>query len=232
MDLTDPTMSRPAAVLHRRHVLRTMAGAAAAALAGGAGVAGAAATPGRQAQPVPATRDLVVVGANPGLQLFDGDAVTAYASTWRVDWSPLGRGTALILWRDGAVHVYGADPELATWLEREFVRFFPEVAGLPWPDPVVVRTPVRLENDLATGMTARAHGVRVHMSDVLDRRTFATDDFPLGEVTHSLSLVLAPCGAGTITVDGYRVPGEIQRGGTPDRPGSSAFTTEAEVWKR
>ena len=117
-------------------------------------------------------------------------------------------------------------------LEREFTRFFPEVAGLPWPDPVVVRRPVELHNDLATGAVGRAGDVVVRMSGVLDRRTFATDDFPLGDVPHSLSLVSAPCAEASITIGGRRVPGTIQRGGTPERPSSSAFTTEAEVWKR
>jgi hypothetical protein len=226
----------------RRRLLRTLAGAGVAAVAGTVGLAGtglgsaaAGAAPrwaARTKETDPATRRVVLVGANPAVQLFDGETVTAYASAWRVDWSPQGRGTALVLWRDGRVHVYGADTRLARWLEREFVRFFPEVAELPWPEPTVARRPVHLANNLATGMEVRAGDVRLQMSDVMDRRTFATDDFPLGDIPHSLSLVLAPCSQATVSVGGRRLPGEIQLGGTPERPSSSAFTTEAEVWKR
>jgi hypothetical protein len=232
----------------RRRLLRTLAGAGVAAVAGTVGLAGtglgsapAGATPRwavrtdrtvRTDQTDPATRRVVLVGANPAVQLFDGEIVTAYASAWRVDWSPFGRGTALVLWHDGRVHVYGADTRLARWLEREFVRFFPEVAELPWPEPTVARRPVHLANNLATGMEARAGDVHIQMSDVVDRRTFATDDFPLGGIPHSLSLVLAPCSQAAVSIRGRRVPGEIKLGGTPERPGSSAFTTEAEVWKR
>lgn len=237
-----PDEARVDAVPGRRRLLVALAGAGVAGLAGSVGLAGtgfgsaaAGAAPRRAArtdQTDPATRRVVLVGANPAVQLFDGETVTAYASAWRVDWSPHGRGTALVLWREGQVHVYGADTRLARWLEREFVRFFPEVAELPWPEPTVTRRPVHLANDLATGMEARAGDVRLQMSDVMDRRTFATDDFPLGDIPHSLSLVVAPCRQGTVSVGGRRLPGEIQLGGTPERPGSSAFTTEAEVWKR
>jgi hypothetical protein len=67
---------------------------------------------------------------------------------------------------------------------------------------------------------------------VLDRRAFATDDFALGGVDHSLSLVLAPCGSGSISIGGRGLAREIERGGTPERPSSSAFLTLAEVWRR
>lgn len=242
MDHETETAARPvlrvaapaAPAVARRRVLRGLAGAGAAAVAGTVALGGpagpAAAAP---AQADPATRRVTLVGANPAVQLFDAaGACTAYASAWRVDWSTHGRGTALVLWRAGQVHVYGADTDLARWVERDFVRFFPEVAGLPWPEPTVVRRTVRIENDLATGMEARAGDVRVAMSRPLDRRAFATDAFTLGGVPHSLSLVIAPCGEGGVWVRGRRLPGEVRLTGTPERPGSSAFTTEAEVWRR
>jgi hypothetical protein len=235
-----PAASAPAGpAVARRRVLRGLAGAGVAAVAGtvALGAAGpVAAAPRRSAAPAqtdPATRRVTLVGANPAVQLFDAaGACTAYASAWRVDWSPHGRGTALVLWQGGRVQVYGADTGLARWVEREFVRFFPEVEGLPWPEPTPVRRTVRFENDLATGTEARAGDVRVALSRPLDRRAFATEDFPLGGVPHSLSLVVAPCGEGGVWVRGRRLPGELQFSGTPERPGSSAFTTEAEVWRR
>ncbi|VXC54766.1 hypothetical protein [Aeromicrobium sp. 9AM] len=179
---------------------------------------------------VAATRSPVLVGANPGLRLYDGETLTAYVSVWRVDWSVHGSGTAVVLWRDGQVHVYGADAELATWLEHDFVRHFPEADGLEWPDPVVVRQDVEVAIDLATGMHARTAGLELHMSDVLDRRTFATDEFPLDGVDHSLSLVLAPCRSASLVDDGRRIAGVPQVSGTAERPSSSAFLAVAEVW--
>jgi hypothetical protein len=99
-------------------------------------------------------RSVIVVCANPCITLTDdAGTATAFASIWRVDWSPHGRGTALIAWLEGRVHVYGENVELASWLERDFVRR----AGRP-------------------------------------------------------------------------LPGEIVLSGTPERPGSAAFVTDAEVW--
>ncbi len=44
---------------------------------------------------------VILCGANPGVRLFEGDTVTAFASVWTVDWSVRGAGTALVLWHDG-----------------------------------------------------------------------------------------------------------------------------------
>lgn len=176
-------------------------------------------------------RRVVLVGANPGVSLFDADAVTGFASVWQVDWSPVGPGNVLVLWRDGEVRLLGTNHDLARRLEREFTRFFPEAAGLPWPEPTVEDSPVRIELDLETGVRASAGDVTVTISDVLDRRAFATDEFDLGGIEHSLSLVVAPCGVGEIVEGGRPLPGGLRRGGPPDRPTSSAFCAAAEVWR-
>ncbi len=181
---------------------------------------------------VAATRSPVLVGANPGLRLYDGATLTAYVSVWRVDWSVHGSGNALVLWRDEQVHVYGANAELAAWLEHDFVRHFPEAEGLVWPDSALVRQDVEVAIDLATGMHARTAGLELHMSDVLDRRTFATDEFALDGANHSLSLVLAPCRSASLVHDGQPLAGEPQVSGTTARPSSSAFIAVAEVWSR
>lgn len=175
---------------------------------------------------------VILSGANPGVRLFDGDTVTAFASVWVVDWSERGAGNAIVLWHDGAVRVLGDDPGLAGWLERRFVRFFPETDGLAWPEPEPERAAVEVRLDLATGLTARAADVEIAMSGVLDRRTFATDEFALDGVRHGLHLLLAPVDTATITVAGRPVPGAPALGGTPERPSSSAFLTTAEVWTR
>ncbi|MBB4903843.1 hypothetical protein [Actinophytocola algeriensis] len=173
---------------------------------------------------------VILTGANPGARLTDGDVVTAFASVWTVDWSVRGAGTALVLWHGDRVRAVGSDPALAEWLAQYFVRHFPEVDGLPWPAPEVDAAPVTVELDLTTGLTARGGGVEVSMSDVLGRRTFATDSFSLDGVPHSLQLLLAPVAEAAITVDGHRVPGTVTVGGTEHRPSSSAFLATAEVW--
>ncbi|MFK3733861.1 hypothetical protein ACI2LJ_26760 [Streptomyces sp. NPDC088090] len=180
----------------------------------------------------PARRKPILVGANPGLQLFDeSGACTAYVSTWQVEWSTHGAGNALVLWRPDGVRVVGEDPRLALWLADHFVRHFPELDGLPWSAPLFHRSAVRVRLDLASGLQAWGGGIDVRMAGVLDRRAFATDQFPLAGVEHSLSLVFGPCERARARVDGRVLPGEISRGGTPDRPSSSAFLATAEVWR-
>lgn len=214
----------------RRGILGT--GLAASVAAASSLVASPATAGTHSASSDPATRRVVLVGANPGFQLFDGDRVTAFVSAWRVDWSPHGAGTAVIRWQDDEVHLYGTNRRLASWLERDFTRHFPEVEGLAWPDPVFHHVPARVDIDLARGARVRAGDLSLHMGDVRDQRSFTTDDFPLGGVDHSLHLVLGPCFAGQGRVRGRMMEGEIVTSGTPDRPGSSAFVTEAEVWRR
>ncbi|MEV6493545.1 hypothetical protein AB0M20_33745 [Actinoplanes sp. NPDC051633] len=201
-------------------------------LAGAAGVTAAVVAPGpASATTDPAGRRLLLVGANPGVSLFAGDELTAYASVWVVRWSEYGAGRAIVLWHDGTVRVMTTDRDLGYWLSQHFTRNFPEVAGVPWPEPEVQRANVDVGLDLATGLDARARDVRVRMTGVLQRRTFSTDDFDLGGTAHSLSLVLAPMNTARITIGGRALPGEVQLGGTPERPSSSAFLAEAEVWR-
>ncbi|MER7596770.1 hypothetical protein [Streptomyces hydrogenans] len=196
----------------------------------------AAATPAAAAADAlvddPAPRKPILVGANPGLQLFDGaGSCTAYVSTWQVEWSTHGAGNAFVLWRPDGVRAVGEDPHLTLWLAEHFVRHFPELDGLPWSAPRFHRSAVQVRLDLASGLRAWGGGIDVSMAEVLDRRAFATDRFPLAGVDHSLSLVFGPCGRARARVDGRVQPGGISRGGTPNRPSSSAFLAAAEVWR-
>lgn len=217
----------------RRQLLRAGTAAGALAVIGGAALAPQAAAATARTAQTPVGRVPVIVGANPGLVLYDGDRLTAYAATWQVDWSPYGAGNVLVLWHEETVHLYGANVRLARWLEREFVRHFPEADGLVWPEPIVHRVPVKVDLDLTSGLRARAADVYVAMSDVLDRRAFATDEFPLGGgVEHSLSLVLGPCGHGTIRTGGRTIAGQPRVGGSAGRPTSTAYLAVAEVWQR
>jgi hypothetical protein len=214
-------------MMTRRGMFRSgVAVSAGGAVAWASGIGGATA-----AADDPMLRKPVLVGANPAVQLFADGSCTAYVSCWRVDWSTHGPGTAIVLWRPSGVSVHTDRPALGQWLADSFVRHFPELEGLPWSTPRFRPAPAHVDVDLARGLRARAGALSVVTAGVLDRRTFATDDFPLGGVPHSLSLVLGPCASGEIRVGGKALPGEIERGGTPERPGSSAFVTEAEVWR-
>lgn len=148
-----------------------------------------------------------------------------------MDWSRRhGTGTAMVLWQPAGVRVLGSNLPLARWLAEDFTRHFPELDGLAWPQPQYDQVPVDAAIDLAQGMRARAGDVEVQLSGVLDVRSVATDDFPLEDTPHSLRLVLGPCQDGQLTVAGDPVPGQVRRAGTPERPSSSAFLAEAEVW--
>jgi hypothetical protein len=174
----------------------------------------------------------ILIGANPNVQLFDdSEGCLALASCWRVDWSVCGAGTAIVLWQPTGVTTYGEDAGLAGWLAEEFVRGFPELDGLGWSPPLHRPTPVEVAISMSDGMVASAAGLMVTASRVLDRRTFRTDDLGPDGTPRSLSLVFGPCATGAVEIDGLAVPGRARRSGTPDRPGSSAFVTEAEVWE-
>lgn len=173
---------------------------------------------------------VLLVGANPGLLLHDAGERVAFVSVWRVDWSARGSGAALVLWHDGAVRLLAPDPDLSGWLAEAFTRHFPEVAGLPWPEPTYERADVEVRMNLETGMRATAGDVEVELSEVLDRRRAGTDAFDLDGVPHGLSLVYAPCARARLAIAGRPVVGQPEIGGTPERPSSSAFLAEAEVW--
>ncbi len=174
-----------------------------------------------------------LVGANPGLRLHrdggDDEPPVAFVSVWRVDWSAHGKGTAVVLWHAGHTRVVCARPELGRWLADGFTRHFPEVRGLPWPEPQVTEAPVDLELDLAAGMRARAADVEVEITEPLDRRLIRVDEFDLGGVTNQLSTVYVPCRSGMLQIGGRTVTG-VPRVTTSPRPSSTAFLADAEVW--
>ncbi|MEP6817846.1 MAG: hypothetical protein ABI873_20090 [Marmoricola sp.] len=171
-----------------------------------------------------------LVGASPGLTLFDDAARrVAFVSVWRVDWSARGSGRALVLWMGGRARVVTEKPELGLWLASEFVRHFPEMHGVVWPEPEVTTAPVSWEIDLATGFHAEADDERVEITDPMDHRVVTTDDFALGELVSRFSTVYVPCRSGRLTIGGEAVVG-LPRVSTNPRATSSAFLAEAEVW--
>lgn len=173
---------------------------------------------------------VMLTGANPGVLLRDGGAVTAFASVWQVDWSEHGTGPAIVLWHDGRVRLLGPDPALAEWLADTFVRHFGEVDGLPWQRGPAERAEVELDLDLGRGLVAKAGDVTVEIEGVLDRRPFAMDGLTLGGVEYALSNVYAPCRTARITVAGTVVPGAPEV--SEAEPSSTAFLAVAESWTR
>ncbi len=173
---------------------------------------------------------VVLTGANPGVLLRAGGAVTAFASVWQVDWSEHGSGPAIVLWHDGRVRLLGPDPGLAEWLADTFVRHFGEVGGLPWEPAATERADIDLDLDLGRGLVAKAGDVTVEIGDVLDRRPFAMTGLTLGGVEYALSNVYAPCRTARITIAGTVVPGAPEV--DADTPSSTAFLAVAESWTR
>ena len=178
-------------------------------------------------------RRIILAGANPGLRLFD-DVRQSHGVRVDLDGRLVDprRRYGGVLWFDGIVRVVSEDVDLAAWLERYFVRSFLEVQGLPWHEPAVERDLVQVSMNLADGLSAKAADIQIEMGGVLDRRLFATDNFQLADGNHSLSLVIAPVRSATVSIGGASVPGFVQVDGSPDKPGSSAFLTTAEVWRR
>lgn len=185
------------------------------------------------AEPARRVREALLAGANPFVTLYDGEQPTAYASIWRVDWSPRGSGGAVVLWHDGAVRLVGDNPDLATWLEEYFVRNFEEAAALPiWPSMRPEAAAVDVRIDPRRGCEVRAVDIVIRLGGMLDARPVAIPDFRLAGVSHGLSMLLLPCAEATIEVGGRRVPGAPRRLGTPDRPSSSACVSVHESWSR
>jgi hypothetical protein len=162
---------------------------------------------------------VLLVGANPGLTVRRDGATVAFASVWRVDWSAHGAGAAIVLWREGGVTVVTDRPALGRWLAGTFTRHFPEVDGLPWPEPDLVEAPVAVELDLAAGCTARGGDVAVELGGPAGHRLVTVDGFAGTDL--NLSTVFARCARGGLTVAGTPVPGTAE-----------GFLAGAEVWTR
>ncbi|MGP3931132.1 hypothetical protein [Nonomuraea sp. KM88] len=162
-----------------------------------------------------------LIGANPGLTLFVAGERVAFASVWRVDWSERGKGHALVMWRGGTTRIVAEERELGEWLAAGFTRHFPEVRGLPWPEPAFTRAPVHLELDLDKGLRATADDVTVEIpGPPRERRAVRVPEFDLGGVPHLLTNVFMPCESGSMTIGGTAVAADS----------ATAFLADAEVW--
>jgi hypothetical protein len=173
----------------------------------------------------------ILRGTGATAQLLDGDETVALASVWRVDESPMGSGTALILWHAGLVRVIGVDPGLTSWLSGRFVRHLPEAEGLDWSQ-VDVRTD-EVEIQLSeTGLVARAVGIEVRIAEAIGQWRVTTDELVLDGVELSRSMRLVPCRQGSIELDGRQLGGEPRVDEAAEPPRSTASLALDDVWSR
>jgi hypothetical protein len=160
---------------------------------------------------------VLLVCANPGLTITRDGATVAFVSLWRVDWSVRGAGRAIVLWHEGRTAVVTESPVLGRWLAGTFTRHFPEVEGLPWPEPVLTEAPVAFELDLAAGGTVTGGGIEVELRGPAGHRLITVDAFQGQDL--NLSTVYAKCGHGALTIDGRPAAGT-----------AAGFLADAEVW--
>jgi hypothetical protein len=160
---------------------------------------------------------VLLVGANPGLTVERDGRTVAFVSVWRVDWSTHGAGRAIVLWHEGRTAVVTGTPVLGRWLADTFTRHFPEVEGLPWPEPALTEAPVAFELDLAAGCTATGGGITVELSGPSGHRLITVNGFQGRGL--NLSTVYAKCGLGTLTIADRTVQGT-----------AAGFLADAEVW--
>jgi hypothetical protein len=160
---------------------------------------------------------VLLVGANPGLTITRDGGTVAFVSMWRVDWSTHGPGRAIVLWHEGRTTVVTGTPALGLWLAGTFTRHFPEVEGLPWPEPTVTEAPVAFELDLAAGCTVTGGGVEVELRGPAGHRLITVDAFQGQRL--NLSTVYAKCAEGALTIAGRPAAGV-----------AAGFLADAEVW--
>jgi len=176
--------------------------------------------------------DLALVGANPSALLWEGPQATAFVSVWRVDWSPEGAGGALVICRDGELRLLCDTPLLGRWLFDTFIGHSSELGHFNHPArPTVERAEVRIDLDLAAGLSASAGDVTVHITGVLDRRRTLDSGVRVGGIPWSITRVYAPCRSARVEVARAVVPG-IPRIQDRAPVGSSACLTVAETWAR
>jgi len=170
------------------------------------------------------------------LYLPGSDDCVAIASMWTSSYSPAGAGRALVIWADpeatglsehAPVGLYTDNPDLARYVWANFYNDYAPIHGRGIED-----APLRTAR-----FTEQADGRRLHRisctagtttielewREVVD--VFQAITYPTG---YEVSVVAAPCAAGTITVNGTRAIGEIHRPEGWFK--SSAILAFAETW--
>lgn len=178
------------------------------------------------------------IGANPRATLMRADSRAGFVSLWEAEWSAQGSGLAVLAWVDGddAVRLLTPDAPLGGWLAGTFSRWFPELDGLPEiGDPIecdVVEW--HIGPDHARAKVVGADGTRViaTISRPVETRPGQAVAWQLGGVPWTLTNLLTFCTDATLEVDGARVLGRPEVGGTDGRAHSSAVIATHETWSR
>ena len=103
------------------------------------------------------------------------------------------------------------------------------LGGVAWDAVEYVEADGALEVDLASG--ARAGHVELELAEPLERELVCRDPYLLDGTPYRMSFVNVPCGAGSVTIRGERMPGRPRRW-TDDRGRlrSTAQVAGAERW--
>jgi hypothetical protein len=176
---------------------------------------------------------ILLVGSNPGALLFDESGVPlSFATLWIADWTPMGRGSAVIIADASGWRSYGEDGELAFHLAEQFTRFFPETAAFPWSGNLTHELEIlEIEFNPVTRVHVVSDSIDLQIRDVLDLRTTTVERFPLGAHSPRLTNVYLPCASALLTERGQDLGGKpkVESGG--ERASSTAYLAIAEVWE-
>lgn len=188
-------------------------------------------------------RPVIFTGENPGLSLFQNDALVAAASYWRCTYSPHGEGNALIFWLDRAAAGIGEGTLTAIYADNAaMARFVSDTLNQHFGDfqnkgfATTQPEPARFfqESDSRTYHRVVAHTathqVELVWRDVRDYQQTISTEMQLGGRSFELATVICPCAEGTIRFDGAVMPGTLRLTERDGRPQSSGFLAFAESW--
>lgn len=175
--------------------------------------------------------DILWMGSMPGVRLFVGDRVEAWAAICEVEWSGLGSGRMLTLWHNGRSRVWSSNTDLARWMVGAFIGPMKRDNGVPWSAQAEFETAaVDLEIDLETGLHAGSGDVVVSMQGLMGRRLVVRERYPVEGTDYRVSFVYVPCEIASIQVGGTVLPGVPQIGRVDGLKVSTAQIAVAEVW--
>jgi hypothetical protein len=176
---------------------------------------------------------ILFVGSNPGALLFDESGMPlTFATLWIADWTPMGRGSAVIIADTSGWRSYGEDGELAFHLAEHFTQHFPETEAFPWSGNLTHELEtLEIEFNPVTSIHVVSDSIDLQIRDVLDLRTTTVESFPLGAHSPRLTNVYLPCAFASLTERGQVVGGKpkVESGG--ERASSTAYLAIAEVWE-
>lgn len=184
-------------------------------------------------QHVLSEHEVRVVGANNWMMLYDGDALVAHASHWRVDWSEHGPGSALFVWADQVCPnpmLLTDNVPMAEWIAAELIAADSIFSGALEAQEATFEVGNATPSSLTLEVVGGRDSVTVSWSELGRPCAGYTRLDP--EDTHSHSACYIPAMAAAIEVNGSRAGGAAVPEQWFDFAASSAFLAQAEVWVR